>query len=141
MSETASNSPAFDQRRDQRIRLLEDRLAQFSDRRPRHDALDHGAGAGMHGRVGLQQQARHPSRRLLDVVVQAGAAGADEGVVVFQHRLDVGVPRYRPDAGLLQEHHGAELAQGRHARMRVDRKGGIEQIEVADRRSGRGLCN
>jgi hypothetical protein len=130
----------LDERRDEGVGLLENRLAQFSDRRPRHDALDYRAGARMQRRIGLQQQARHPPR-LLDIVVETGAAGADEGVVVFQNLLDVGMPRYGPYPGLLQEHHGAKLAQPCHMRMGIDRKIGTKDVEVADRRSRRYLRN
>ena len=102
----------FDQPRDQRSASRSNVVAQDVDRGRRQDARQHGAGAGVQRRIGFQDDARRTPWRLFAEIAQAHAGRRAIGLPVRQRVADLLMPGHRPDAVLLEPHHGTGLAQG-----------------------------
>ena len=101
----------FDKPIDQPLCLAVKGLSQDPDGSGRQDAREHGAGAGVERRIGLQDDAGRTPRRFFSKIAQADACGRAIGLPIGQGVADLLVPGHCPDAILLEPNHRTGLAQ------------------------------
>jgi hypothetical protein len=122
-----------DDRRDHRLGHILEVGAQTTERPRRHRPGRRPAGPGVVGRIGLQQEARRPPRRLLAEVADADAGRRAERLVVAHRRVDLGEACHRPDSLRLEEDDGAGLSQLLVMRVTIAQEVLGEGVEVENR--------
>jgi len=120
-----------DQAIDQRDRLGLERILETSHRAGRHDPRQHFSRAGMHRRIGLENDAWRAPWLLLEIVRDAGTARITEIFVVGEGRLDLGIAWNRPDAAFVETDNWARGAKCCIGRIGIDPRLPVERIEIA----------
>ena len=78
-------------------------LAKLLHHGRRQDLAEHGAGARMRRRIGLQDQARRPPWLLGLEIAQAHAAAGAEGEGIVEHGMDLGAARHAVDVPFVEK--------------------------------------
>ncbi len=129
----ASISPASSAAATQSSAEFREGGAQRAKGGRREGAVEHGAGAGMGGRVGLQHEARRPPGRFTGEISKADATRRAVGLPVVQHRMHLLPARGSVDAMARQEHERPGVPHRGMRRERIVQEGRGKWINVEHR--------